>query len=380
MLVATQTMPSSPELEPVTPERTVAATNQDNAEKLRMPKSAETSELSVQDIYRTAGLSVVVIYGYTHNRTSVKQGTAFFVEPRGAVVTNHHVLQGVESAEIKLNSGAVYSVEGVLAEDLANDLIMVSTAAPPLDVRPLTFSTNVPQVGEKIVVIGTPRGLAQTVSDGIVSSLRESTTIGRLIQITAPISHGSSGSPVLNMKGEVIGVAQGGMSPIIGQDRTIVAQAQNLNWCIPIEKVQRLSPGITYPIAQIAHSQRQQRIASAPAMDPEPIRRVEEARRRQIEENSKRAEEKTRRDEELLNEARSKVDRAYHDLSFDRYAKSFYGFDSARARCASIRHIECMIECLEMMGRIKKKVGDNETAAVYDAEAAKLRAQASTAR
>jgi len=96
-------------------------------------------------------------------------------------------------------------------------------------VHPLSLSTTVPEVGERILVYGSPLGLEKTVSDGIISAIREVPGYGKLIQITAPISPGSSGSPVLNMKGEVIGIASFQM-----------IEGQNLNFAIPSERIANL--------------------------------------------------------------------------------------------------------------------------------------------
>jgi hypothetical protein len=97
-------------------------------------------------------------------------------------------------------------------------------------IYPLSLSKTVPEVGERIIVYGSPLGLENTVSDGIVSAIRDIPEFGKIIQITAPISPGSSGSPVLNMKGEVIGVASFQM-----------IDGQNLNFAIPSERVARLN-------------------------------------------------------------------------------------------------------------------------------------------
>ena len=95
----------------------------------------------------------------------------------------------------------------IVAEDREGDIIRVSVDIPLNVVHPLSVSASVPEVGERVVVIGSPLGLERTVSDGIVSAIREIPAFGKIIQTTASLSSGSSGSPVVNMKGEVIGVA-----------------------------------------------------------------------------------------------------------------------------------------------------------------------------
>jgi tetratricopeptide (TPR) repeat protein len=85
---------------------------------------------------------------------------------------------------------------------------------------------NVPSEGEDIFVIGNPLGLESTVSSGIVSAVRDIPAFGKILQITAPVSPGSSGSPVINSKGEVIGIAT-----------FIFTKGQNLNFAIPSDKI-----------------------------------------------------------------------------------------------------------------------------------------------
>ncbi len=94
---------------------------------------------------------------------------------------------------------------------------------------PLPIVRAVPQEGESIFVIGNPFGLEGSVSNGIVSAVREISGYGRIIQITASISPGSSGSPVVNMAGQVIGIAT-----------LQAAEGQNLNFAIPAERIAQL--------------------------------------------------------------------------------------------------------------------------------------------
>lgn len=189
--------------------------------------------MSISEIAGLIGPSVVAVIVYNDKGEAVSRASGFFTGP-GHVLTNHHAFRELRKAEIKTSSGRIYPVNTVVAEDRLNDLIMVSTTVPQGEFTPLQIVSETPQVGEKIVVIGNPLGLDHTVSDGIVSAFREKD--GRkMIQITAPISPGSSGSPVVNMKGEVIGVA---FMQLIG--------GQNLNFCIPGEIASRLGPGSAF--------------------------------------------------------------------------------------------------------------------------------------
>ena len=176
--------------------------------------------------------SVVVILTYDKEGKALGQGSGFFISQDGDVITNRHVIQGANRAEVKTSGGKVYPVKKVVAEDEEGDLVRVSTDVPEKAVKPLPISVSTPEVGEKIIVIGSPLGLERTVSDGIVSAVREIEAFGKIMQITAPISEGSSGSPVVNMKGEVVGVAT-----------FLIVKGQNLNFAIPGERVSRLKPG-----------------------------------------------------------------------------------------------------------------------------------------
>jgi hypothetical protein len=156
----------------------------------------------------------------------VAQGSGFLVSNDGRVVTNYHVIQHGSSAVIKLPDGAFYVVDGVLAADKVRDVAVIKVHGNNFRTVPLGNSDRL-QVGEEVVAIGNPLSLESSVSNGIVSGIR---TIeeegGKLLQITAPISPGSSGGPLFNMTGEVVGITtfkvQGG---------------ENLNFAIPINDV-----------------------------------------------------------------------------------------------------------------------------------------------
>ncbi|MCK5055823.1 MAG: tetratricopeptide repeat protein [Candidatus Aminicenantes bacterium] len=205
------------ELPNVTGEGTTTPAPQRNAKKKDLPTL-------VKDVKG----AIAVIHTYDRKDQPVGQGTGFFINAQGHVVSNFHVFRGAHRAEVKLPSGT-YPIYKVLGEDVDSDLILFSVKIKPGKYRFLSFVDKSPAVGERIVVIGNPLGLEATVSDGIVSAHRKVEPFGSVIQITSPISPGSSGSPVLNMFGEVIGVAT-------FQYR----QGQNLNFAIPIVIAKKL--------------------------------------------------------------------------------------------------------------------------------------------
>lgn len=182
--------------------------------------------------------SVVIILTYDEKGKILGQGSGFFISQTGDIITNYHTLQGASRAEVKTIEGKTYPFSLILAEDIEVDLIRASVDIPQELVHLLPVSASIPEVGERIIVIGSPLGLERTVSDGIISAVREIPGFGKIYQITAPISPGSSGSPIINMKGEVIGVAT-----------LQLAEGQNLNFAIPGGRIAKLTPtkGKTLP-------------------------------------------------------------------------------------------------------------------------------------
>ncbi len=166
-----------------------------------------------EDLYAALAPSTVTIV------TDNSQGSGFFVAPN-IIATNYHVIQGSRSAAcFPSNSNKRYQIEGVVAADRDRDLALLKVRG--LDRPAIPISTEPVRIGQRVYVIGTPQGLPATFSDGIVSALRQHSGYD-LVQITAPISPGSSGGPVLNAQGQLIGVA-------VSQSR----EGQNLNFAVP---------------------------------------------------------------------------------------------------------------------------------------------------
>ena len=177
--------------------------------------------------------AVVTVITYDANNNSFKQGSGFLLE-NGNVVTNFHVLKDAYYAEVKAFDGKKYALDKVIGESEIADLIILSLHNPFMLKEYVKVVSNKPTMAEQVLVVGSPMGLEQTVSEGIISAVREIpmsniSESGDLIeenievfQISAPISPGSSGSPVVNIKGEVIGVAT-----------FQYIKGQNLNFAIP---------------------------------------------------------------------------------------------------------------------------------------------------
>lgn len=175
--------------------------------------------------------SSVSIETFNTRGETVSRGSGFFIA-NDRIITNRHVIERSNRVVVTLVDGKKFVAKGVLAVDGEGDLALLQVDVPAGLSRPLPIVGRVPQEGESIVVIGNPFGLEGSVTNGIVSAVREISGYGKIIQITAPISPGSSGSPVVNMYGQVIGIAT-----------LQAAEGQSLNFAVPAERILQLKVG-----------------------------------------------------------------------------------------------------------------------------------------
>ncbi|HEU4598023.1 MAG TPA: tetratricopeptide repeat-containing serine protease family protein [Pyrinomonadaceae bacterium] len=169
--------------------------------------SQASAEESLPELIRRVKPAVVSVITYNDKGEVAVTGSGFFVRP-GQVLTNFHVVEAASRAEIRTfeGKGKTYPVAGLIDVDEEGDLALLGVEVPAERARVSETTTVMPEEGERIFVIGNPLRLEGSVSDGIISAVREVPSLGKIVQITAPISHGNSGSPVFNMKGQVIGV------------------------------------------------------------------------------------------------------------------------------------------------------------------------------
>jgi tetratricopeptide (TPR) repeat protein len=191
-----------------------------------------SAQESLPELIRRVKPSVVSVITYDAKNNVSVTGSGFFIRP-GQVVTNLHVIEGAHHAEIRTfdGKGKTFAVAGVLDVDLEGDLAILGINMPPERTRLLDISNVVPEEGEKIFVIGNPLRMEGSIADGIVAAVREVPNLARIIQITAPISHGNSGSPLFNMRGEVIGVVT-----------MVVTNGQNINLALAASRLSALEP------------------------------------------------------------------------------------------------------------------------------------------
>ncbi len=206
---------------------------------------------TAQEIARKAFSSTVLLVMEDTNGQPLSLGSGFFVRD-GEVASNLHVVEGAARGYAKIiDQKTKYDIEGITAVDPERDLVVLKISDARAGAVALGNSESV-QVGETVYAVGNPQGLEGTFSQGIISSIREVGT-DKLLQITAPISPGSSGGPVLNTKGEVIGVS---VATFRG--------GQNLNFAIPSNYLKTLlgKAGSPRPLAQAKPAKAQRSILS----------------------------------------------------------------------------------------------------------------------
>jgi hypothetical protein len=187
------------------------------------------AQSTTSQIVKKYSPSVVTIVALDQNDQPLSLGSGFFINTEGDIASNHHLLEGSAKAIIKTMDGRRGEVLEIINDDPQLDLLIAKTSLKNTNPLPLGDSDTV-IVGEEIIAIGNPAGLEGTVSNGIVSGVRKAEGF-KSIQITAPISPGSSGGPVFNSTGKVIGITTAYL--YIGQ---------NLNFAMPINYLKSLKP------------------------------------------------------------------------------------------------------------------------------------------
>lgn len=172
--------------------------------------------MSPQEIFQKVGAGVSLIEVFDDEGHKRGQGSAFVVADDGTAVTNYHVIRGATRATARVGDTTA-EIDGVLAFDVHHDVAVIRFSPPPKTVLQLGDSDAL-KVGQKLVTIGSPLGLQNTISEGIVSGLRNG-----VIQMSDPISPGSSGGAVFDRNGKVVGITV-----------ATVGAGQNLNFAVPI--------------------------------------------------------------------------------------------------------------------------------------------------
>lgn len=200
--------------------------------------SPQSKQQSVAEVVKHSSDAVVQIVVTDSMGKEYALGSGFLISADGKIVTNHHVIKGAHAATVKLANGASFSVVGVMAVNPKEDLAIIKVAGKNLPFLSLADVETL-NVGDRVVAIGSSLGLEGSVSDGIVSALREVRSGSTWIQTTAPASHGNSGGPLLDLNGNVVGVVTLVIDPGVGQ---------NLNFAMPANEVKALISSTHEPV------------------------------------------------------------------------------------------------------------------------------------
>lgn len=191
--------------------------------------------LTTAEIAKKVSPSVVVIEGKTDSGNVL--GSGFIISKDGKIVTNLHVIRDMKTATVELANGKVFDSICILATDERRDLAIVKIAGLDLPILDLGNSDAL-NIGEPVVIVGSPRGLEGTVTAGILSSVRDGGEGYKVLQTDAAVNPGNSGGPLVNNRGQVIGVVS-----------FILRSSQGLNFGIPINYVRELLNTLHEPIS-----------------------------------------------------------------------------------------------------------------------------------
>ena len=222
------------------------------ASLLIVPIAFGQTGLTTAQIAKRVSPAVVVIQGKTDSGHIL--GSGFIISNDGNIVTNLHVIKDMKTASVQLANSDTFDSFSVLATDERRDLAIIQIAGFALS--GLEFgNSDVLTIGEPLVIVGSPLGLGGTVTAGILSSVRDSGDGFKVLQTDAAVNPGNSGGPLLNNKGQAIGV-------VTFQLRS----AQGLNFAIPINYVRGLLNALHAPLTL----EQMQRSLIATVSSPQP--------------------------------------------------------------------------------------------------------------
>src|ERR1700686_2281366 len=188
------------------------------------------TKLDAPVLYEKSAPSVVLITT-VDSAGHASQGSGVVIKPDGIIATNYHIISDATAARIQLNNGDIYDDVSILDTDERKDIASLRIKAINLPVLPIADSDAV-RIGATVYAIGAPRGLNGSLSSGIVSALRNANEDSpklsgfRIIQFTAPISPGSSGSPMIDETGKLVGLVFAAR-----------VDGQNLNLAVPVNYI-----------------------------------------------------------------------------------------------------------------------------------------------
>ncbi len=209
------------------------------------PEAVYSQSKKLSDVYETSKRAVFLIESLDANGNVLNIGTGFFISQNGIALTNYHVLEGAADARINLYDGKVYWLDKIIGFNKKSDLVKFSLKNPKKrQFNYLRKDPNPPKIAQSILVIGNPKGFENSLSAGLISGLRKDEGNVELIQITAPISAGNSGSPLINMEGKFLGVIS-----------FTIENSQSINFAISINELLKLQNSLSGELKDLKENQ-----------------------------------------------------------------------------------------------------------------------------
>jgi tetratricopeptide (TPR) repeat protein/S1-C subfamily serine protease len=218
------------------------------------------------DLAEKVGPSVVQLN--VSGPAGAKSGSGFVIDKQGRIVTNYHVIEDATEGTVVFSDKSSARITGYSGAWPEKDIAVVCVQCPPDKLHPLDLATSPPRQGERVAAFGSPLGFSRSLSEGIVSAVRQGKELEALIpwnsntlliQTTAPISHGSSGGPLVNMKGMVVGVNTLTFQP---QGQSASPSGENLNFAVSATELQPVQLGQSKTILPLPASDMGQSTAS----------------------------------------------------------------------------------------------------------------------
>lgn len=199
------------------------------------------ASIPAEVIFQRCNEAVFLIETFDTDGDSIRTGSGFFISETGLAVTNLHVIEGAADATITLANGDVCPVRGVHAVSDENNLAIISIDSGKSDWIYLSLAdSDRIETGNTVYTLGSPLGLINTFTEGVISNKNRISEENVFIQFSAPISFGSGGSALLNTLGQVVGVTSSSYS-----------YGQNLNLAVPVNYVKELKPGECVPLKEL---------------------------------------------------------------------------------------------------------------------------------
>lgn len=183
-----------------------------------------SAQMNLSELFESSLPSIVKIETFNAQNTPLATGTGFLISPEGEGISNLHLFKGAHKSQITTSNGKTYLIKDILYKNHSIDLVkFLVINKSNVEFSYMKLAKTLPKIGDDVFTIGNPIGLDFTITNGIISAIREKDGYGQVFQTNTPISAGNSGSPLIDMNGIVLGVIT-----------YTYTEGQNLNFAISL--------------------------------------------------------------------------------------------------------------------------------------------------